>query len=493
MCFEWLTFNLNISVTQMKVFNGMTIIQASDEEIGELEVITNATLGVDNNGVILFVKVDGKLVSGEETKQNDTETEFINCEGENEFWCPGLIDLHYHAPQEVFAGTATDRPLMEWLGKYAFPAETRMADASNAQKDYPRVVKNSLISGTTTGVYFATIHVESSCVMGSLCQKYGQRAYIGKISMDRNSPDDYTENTNTACDNSRLYLKKMSEMGLIGPDSLVCPIICPRFVPTCTDALLRELSSIRDEFESRSKTPILVTTHVAESIDEVRFCEQLADTHDGEARDCIVLHNTGLLKNSIMAHAVHLHDDELLLMKKVNSGIAHCPLSNCYFAHGQLRVKRAVDLGVAVGLGTDVSGGYDCGMLSAIRHTVTSSLCLNYGVSNWVDEPPKSPACEHIPQTSSDIVTYKLAFYLATLGGATVLHQSHRLGTLTAGKQFDALRINPMATSKIHVSETDTRLDIFQKWVHLGDDRHIKSVYVAGRCVAQNGKTTTLE
>jgi hypothetical protein len=78
----------------------------------------------------------------------------------SQFIIPGFIDLHIHAPQYQFLGTATSVPLMQWLQRYTFPAEERMADVSKAQAVYSRLVDALLRAGTTTAVYFATIHLE---------------------------------------------------------------------------------------------------------------------------------------------------------------------------------------------------------------------------------------------------------------------------------------------------------------------------------------------
>ena len=106
-----------------------------------------------------------------------------------------------------------------------------------------------------------------------------------------------------------------------------------------------------------------------------------------------------------------LRDDELRALAAKGTAIAHCPLSNFYFADVLLRVRRCIDLGVLVGLGTDVAGGYSPSMLSAIRNAVITSKTLR--MQTLASGAP-GPA-------DADLIDWKEAFYLATMGGAAAL------------------------------------------------------------------------
>lgn len=111
-----------------------------------------------------------------------------SCEGwevielaEGRMLCPGFIDTHCHAPQYSYSGTATDKPLMEWLEAYTFPSEQRMEEQSQAKHVYSKVVKRLLLHGTTTAVYFATIHAGATKELAKVIETYGQRAFVGKV------------------------------------------------------------------------------------------------------------------------------------------------------------------------------------------------------------------------------------------------------------------------------------------------------------------------
>jgi cytosine/adenosine deaminase-related metal-dependent hydrolase len=49
---------------------------------------------------------------------------------------------------------------MEWLERYTFPSEARLGnDARAARRVYTAAVKQALRQGTTTAMYFATVHL----------------------------------------------------------------------------------------------------------------------------------------------------------------------------------------------------------------------------------------------------------------------------------------------------------------------------------------------
>src|ERR1022692_577528 len=104
--------------------------------------------------------------------------------GEGQYLLPGLIDLHVHAPQWPQLGLALDLPLEEWLQTYTFPLEARYADLSYAETVYASLVDGLLANGTTTALYFATIHLPATQKLADICLQKSQRALIGRVAMD---------------------------------------------------------------------------------------------------------------------------------------------------------------------------------------------------------------------------------------------------------------------------------------------------------------------
>jgi len=137
---------------------------------------------------------------------------------------------------------------------------------------------------------------------------------------------------------------------------------------------------------------------------------------------------------------------------------------------GSLDVRRAVQAGVKVGLGTDLSGGYTSSLLEVIRQCIASSNSLQF------TDKSKIP------------LNYREAFALATIGGAQVMGLEDQIGSFEVGKSFDALLIDPQSSnSPIDVFENDLFEDIFQKFIYIGDDRNIQRVFVNGKEVNSRG------
>jgi guanine deaminase len=424
---------------------------------------------------VLTVGADGIITRLESARiffENNEKSVVEEHEGyvllkEHEFACPGLIDLHIHAPQYAFAGTATDRPLMGsngWLETYTFPTEESFRDLSFAQQVYTGVVKKTLQMGTTTALYFATLDLEPTKLLVDIALQFGQRALVGKVCMDRNSPETYCQSLDKNLQDTRNLIEYIGSHPAQASREfpLVLPVITPRFIPTCSPELLQGLADIALEHNCH------ITSHISESIDEVEFSRQLDIENHGTAgrSDAEIFLSHGLLTDKcVMAHGVHLSDADLRLMKEKGSSIAHCPLSNFFFAGGCLRCRKIMERGVKIGLGTDIAGGYSPSVMDSARNTVVASLSLQQ------QEPSESHTLDYLH-----------SFYLATLGGAEALGLEDRIGTFSVGMEFDAFILSG-SNSSPDIYPRDTLADIFQKLCILGDDRNVSRVFVRGRQV----------
>lgn len=452
---------------------------------GKLNVLKNAVVGVK----------DGKIVVVEENEPGSSTLdqrcrEALSREGiepekaelirlqDSEMMSPGFIDLHLHAPQYSYMGTATDRPLMEWLDHYTFPRESQQDDkkdpkrAGITERQNSALINRLIANGTTTALYFGTLRLDSTLKLAHQLAEAGQRAFVGKVCMDRNSPDFYTA---SCADNLADSLKFIQAVRAF-ETGLVQPVITPRFVPSCTLDLLRGLGKLAQEHK------VVIQSHISESLDEVAFCKALHPEADG--RDTPIFEEAGLLSDRcVMAHGVCLTDEELKVMAKHGAAIAHCPLSNFYFADVLLKAKHCLSLGVKIGLGTDVSGGYSPSMLSAVRNAVVASKALRMqSISKGLS----------LEEADKDLLNWKEALYLATQGGAQALGIEKETGSLEVGKAFDCLFIDcgkfSLASDRAHAASfpyevfpDDTNLDRLEKFVNNGDDRNIRQVYVNGK------------
>ncbi|MGP6456070.1 guanine deaminase [Enterobacter ludwigii] len=385
----------------------------------------------------------------------------------DQYLLPGLIDLHVHAPQWPQMGKALDKPLEKWLNDYTFPLKARYADVDFARRNYTELVSALLANGTTTAVYFATLHTESSVELARICLAQGQRALVGRVAMDDPSqcPDYYRDETAASAEaETRAFIRAVAEL----PGNTakrVLPVITPRFIPSCTDDLLKRLGTVARE------TGCHVQTHCSESDWEHGYVkERLGKT------DTVALHDFGLLtQKTILAHSNHIEDDDADLIKKTGAGVAHCPLSNFYFANAVFPLRAMLDRGLNVGLGTDIAGGHSPSVFDACRHAITASKALNDGVDARIKP-------EHRGRPGSAI-SFKEAFWLATAGAGGVLGLP--VGKLEVGYQFDAIVIDTRAAGSdiyIHPAE-DQPEDRLQKIIYNARRNNISRVWVDGKAV----------
>ena len=106
---------------------------------------------------------------------------------------PGLVDLHLHAPQYSYCGTAMDLELLDWLQRYTYPEEAHYADPGYAKLGYGYFVRDLKASATTRACIFATLHTDATLELMHQLKDAGLGAFVGKLAMDRNSPDSYRE------------------------------------------------------------------------------------------------------------------------------------------------------------------------------------------------------------------------------------------------------------------------------------------------------------
>jgi guanine deaminase len=453
-----------------------------------LKLLVDHILTVDHNGIICHVQPYESFIVENNLDDNDMKIyKTIQLNLDTEFVCPGMIDLHIHAPQYAYTGTATDKPLMGkegWLEMYTFPAEKRLNDdLVYAEHVYRSVVQATLRHGTTTAVYYATLHLDPCKVLVDTAYKYGQRALVGKVCMDRNSPIDYChtiEQNIQETEELLQYIRSKSNNPTISTP-LILPLVTPRFIPTCTPELLSELGRIALKYNCH------ITSHISESMDEVEFTQYLDQNVDNNTNsttlrtDAMIFDSHNLLSDKcIMAHGVHINDADCDLLKERGTAIAHCPLSNFFFAGGILPCRQLMERQNRIGIGTDVAGGYNCSMLHSARMSVVASQALQQQ-QQQVHQQNNTNTKE---QQSSAILDYRHAFYLATLGGAEALNMQDRIGSIQPGMEFDAIILSAsIPNSPVQVFDSDTLSDIFQKLLVLGDDRNIKQVFVQGKDV----------
>lgn len=428
----------------------------------ELEIISDGLLGVNTLGQVQFLYEVSSLENQEKFLQAEG---LLNAEfhqlSPDQFLFPGFIDTHIHAPQYPNAGFGMDLPLLDWLDKYTFPTESSMSDPIIAKDVYARVVQQTLRQGTTMACYYSSIHEEATKILADSCLEAGQRGFIGKCNMDQMSPDHYRETCSSSLECTKSCMQYVKSLDPTGELLTYC--LTPRFAPSCSRELMQGLGDL-----AKSEN-LPIQTHIAENLAEL---EMVRETFPEFSDYCRVYDGFGLLTHrTILAHAIYLSPNELSLIRSRGSGISHCPSSNTGISSGECRVREILDLGIKIGLGTDVSGGYSCSILDAAK------LACSVSRHRVIHEKDRRL-----------MINITEALYMATLGGAEVCGMQDKLGNFGVGKLFDALVVDLSRERRgrvdIFPGEPDEKL--VEKWVFNGDDRNISRIYIGGRTVLSN-------
>ncbi|MDO4203685.1 MAG: amidohydrolase family protein [Selenomonadaceae bacterium] len=360
---------------------------------------------------------------------------------------PGLIDLHLHAPQFAFRGIGSDMELLDWLNTYTFPEERKYSDLSYAEKAYSIFTEELRRSATTRAVIFGTIHREATQLLMDKLEASGLVTMVGKVNMDRNAPDYLTETTESSVSETRRWLSES-----LGKYQRTKPIITPRFVPSCTDELMTALGEISVEYR------LPVQSHLSENLSEVAWVKELVPSAETYGHAYEKFNLFGRDVPCVMAHCVHSPEAELALMKKNGVFIAHSPDSNTNLSSGIAPINRYIQMGMKVGLASDVAGGADINMLRMMAESIRASHL------RWRLVDSEIPA-----------LTFANAFYLATKGGGEFFG---KVGSFEPGYEFDALVIDDSTIATPRELSFPERLE---RLPYLADSRHIRAKYVFGQ------------
>ena len=362
---------------------------------------------------------------------------------------PGMTDLHVHAPQYSYRGLGMDMELIDWLNAHAFPEESKFTDLEYAKRAYSIFVNDLVKSTTTRACIFGTLHKEATLLLMELLEDTGMKAYVGKVNMDRNSPEILREE-------SVEEASKITEQWILEAERFdnVRQILTPRFIPSCSDELMREISRLQKKYE------LPMQSHLSENLGEIEWVKELCPDSKfyGDAYDQFELF--GGECPTIMAHCVHSSEEEIALMKEKNVFVAHCPQSNTNIASGIAPIRIYLDKDMKVGLGSDVAGGAHLSIMRAMTDAIQCSK-LRWRMYDQSLKP----------------LNFEEAFYLATKGGGEFFG---KVGSFEEEYEFDAVVLDD--ENLPHPQELSLK-ERLERIVYLGDDRNVKSKYVAGRLV----------
>lgn len=360
---------------------------------------------------------------------------------------PGLVDLHVHAPQYAFRGLGMDMELLEWLETNTFPEEAKYQDLEYARAAYQIFVDNLRKGATTRACIFATIHRKATLLLMDLLEVSGLHTMVGKVNMDRNSPDYLREETEESASETVEWMKDIQHNKYKKTQA----ILTPRFIPSCTDELMEKLKMI----QMRYQTP--VQSHLSENYGEISWVQELCPESEfyGDAYDRFGLFGADC--KTVMAHCVHSDAREIARIKENGVFIAHCPESNMNLASGVAPIRTFLDEGLHVGLGSDVAGGATENLFMAMAHAIQASK-LRWRLKDDSLKPLTAPE----------------AFYMATKGGGEFFG---KVGSFEPGYELDAVILDDSRLAHPQEMNVQQRLE---RMIYFSDDREVYAKYVAG-------------
>ena len=363
---------------------------------------------------------------------------------------PGFIDAHVHFPQvDIIASFGTQ--LMDWLARYAFPAEAAFADADFAAARAERFLELSFAHGTTSALVFTTGHEVATEALFRAAQGRGARLIAGQVLADRNVPPALLDDADAIATSARL-IERWHGAGRLGY------AVTPRFAITSSAAQLSAAGTLLERYPG-----VLLHTHLSENAAEIERLRALFPA----ALDYVdVYERHGLVgERSVFAHGVHLCERERRRLAERGAAVVFCPSSNLFLGSGLCDLAALQGAGVRLAVGSDVGAGTSLSMLK--------TLADGYRV------------CQLKGQSWHPLD----AFHAITLGNAIALGVDDRIGRLAPGFEADVVVLEPSANPALarRLAQADTLAERLFAYMMLGDERDVERTYVAGQRVWQRG------
>jgi len=400
---------------------------------------TPETFAVYENSCL--VCVDGKIEGIYPTLPDRFKGGTVHDYG-NRLVIPGFVDLHLHAAQFLQCGIGMTHRLLDWLGDYTFDLERRFQDRGFAREAYTCFADKLLACGTLRACIFASSSTAGTQELFEVLKEKGIGAYVGKVNMDTNAPDFILETTQASLEGTKYLIETY------GDEQRVKPIITPRFAPTSTQALLKGLGDLAVKYQ------LPVQSHLAENPDEIQWVRNLFPGAKNYS-DVYFKHNLFGQTKTVMAHGIFLEAEERALVKQMDLMLAHCPDSNINVRSGIMPVRSYLDMGIRVGLGSDIGGGHKIGLNEAMVRAIQLSKILN--LANGELNP----------------LSVSEAFYMGTKSGGSFFGKT---GSFEKDFWFDALVLE----DDVMIANRYSPKDRLEKFIHTGDDRNICARYVEG-------------
>ena len=358
---------------------------------------------------------------------------------------PGLIDTHTHAPMSLFRALADDRQLEDWLRNFIFPAESHNVTADFVRWGTRLACLEMVLAGITT--YTDMYYFEDAEAQAA--KEAGVRGVLGQTIIGFPAPDYKT--WQQAIQGTERFIQHYRN------DDLIVPAVAPHAIYTTPNEALVAAHKLSVKYQ----VPLLI--HLAETSterDESLTKRKLTPTQ--------VLEKLGVLDGRVVAaHSIWEDDSDLQILKRHNTGVAHCPSSNMKLADGVAHVTAMLKLGIHVGLGDDGFAGSN-------------------DSADLLREMDIAAKLQKVTLMDPTVIPAEQAFEMATIGGARVLGMEKEIGSLEKGKKADVFSLSLAHPDAVPLYNI---YSILTYAVHAGD---VEDVFINGRQIVSARHVLTL-
>ena len=396
------------------------------------------------DGVLIIENGKVKQVVASDTILSELPDDLAIKHFHDKLILPGFIDTHLHYPQIDMIASFGEQ-LLQWLEKYAFPAETRFSNADYATQVAEFFIQELMRNGVTTVAAFPTVHVESVNALFTAANKIKMRLITGKVLTDRNVPHELLDTPELGFEQSKQLIEKWH-----GKDRLLYAVT-PRFAPTSSEQQLKFCGKLLEQYPD-----VYLQSHLAESQKEIEWVKELFPWAENYLH---VYDKFNLLsERSIFAHGIYLTDKDFKRLAETGSSIAFCPTSNLFIGSGLFDLASPEKHGVQVGLASDVGAGTSLSMFQTMNEAYK------------------------VLQLQQQSFCPLKAFYMATMGAAKSLNLETKIGNFETGKEADFVVLDLNSTPLIrhrmqHCQALAEKLFVL---MILADDRAVEQTYVNG-------------
>ncbi len=363
---------------------------------------------------------------------------------------PGFVQTHVHLCQTLFRGLADDLQLLEWLQKKIFPFEN--THNKNSLKISAKLgINELLLGGTTTLLDMGTLSHQE--VVFEEMISSGIRGYSGKCLIDEN---ELYPSFKSSTENELKYMNELANEFHNVEEGRIRYGFAPRFVLSCSEALLKETKSMMNDFPGS-----VYHTHSSENKNEIAEVRKKYNKENIEYFDSINV----LDDHTVLAHCIHLNENEKQILKNKNVKVAHCPSANLKLGSGIANIPEYIERGISVSIGAD---GPPCNN--------NLSVFTEMRLAALIQKPIHGP----------EAMDAKTVFKIATIEGAKALHLENEVGSIEIGKKADLVLMD--LNSYVN-SVLDNDEQVYSNIVYSSGINNVRSVMIDGKWIVTNGES----